>query len=61
MDIDKELNKEIDNIKNELDTANTDLEKLSELKDKMKSGIDDLKSSGLLEKDNIIFKDDPAK
>ena len=24
-------------------------------------GIDDLKSSGLLEKDNIIFKDDPAK
>lgn len=24
-------------------------------------GIEDLKSSGLLEKDNIIFKDDPAK
>lgn len=44
MNIDKELNKEIDNIKNELDTANADLEKLSDLKDKMRSGIDDLKS-----------------
>ena len=53
MDAKKELNKEISDIKNKLESANSDLQNLTLLKDKMKSGVDNLKN---LSDQNVTFQ-----
>ena len=53
MDAKNELNKEISDIKNKLESANSDLQNLTLLKDKMKSGVDNLKN---LSDQNVTFQ-----
>tara|TARA_B110000238_G_C16052240_1_gene406644 strand:- start:196 stop:588 length:393 start_codon:yes stop_codon:yes gene_type:complete len=53
MDAKNELNKEISDIKNKLESANSDLQNLTYLKDKMKSGVDNLKN---LSDQNVAFQ-----
>ena len=53
MDTKNELNKEISDIKNKLESANSDLQNLTYLKDKMKSGVDNLKN---LSDQNVTFQ-----